>query len=595
MSAEYHVKYRWYQEGAGEAAIQWMRKSTEPCVIDAATGSGKSLIVSYLAHWFKNHTGKKVLALAPFGELVQQNYGKYKALGEKASIYSASLGLKSLRHGVVFGTPMSIKNALDRMAGFGLVIIDEGDGVTATVHNIVDKLREKNPHLRVVGLTATPFKLGRGYIYREDIDGTILTDDQTIDPYYHKLVYRVSADVLIKDGYLTPPLIGEHHEAPHYDTSGLVKTRAGTWSSESLDKAFVGKGRLTSEIVADIVAKSRDRKKVIIFAATVDHAREVLESLPPEISAMGDGSMSKADRSKLVEWLRQGSIKYLVNVNMYSVGLDVPDIDVVVLLRHSESPRLLTQQIGRGLRLAEGKKDCLILDYAGNVEKHFPNGDLFSPEITTRKSGERLPIKAKCPDCGYENGFTYRKDKEYEGLAISEDGYFIDTMGDKMDIPAHYGRRCWGFVKGAMGKYERCEYRWTGKECPECGKDNDIAARRCSSCKAEMVDPNDKLQLEAARDPSIIQTQEVISMKVNDWVSKAGNRTLKVVFTTEVRQVTVWVPQEPTKPFQEKQLKLFMDATNGGKTPPKTITYRKDGGFFKVYAYNQPLTQETVK
>lgn len=579
------MKPRWYQKEASDAAIAYLRKATNPCIIEAPTGSGKSIIVAELARWYRNHAKKNVLCLAPSAELVQQNHEKYKAIGERASIYSASAGSKSVKHPVVFGTPLSVKNAIGKFSSeFGLIIIDEGDGITKTVHTIVDTLRAQNPNLRVVGLTATPYKLGKGYVFRENIDGTVLDDTLALNPWYHKLVYRISAEVLIQEGYLTPPVLDT--PSAHYDTSGLEKTSSGQWTSASLDRAFVGRGRLTADVISDIVAKSANRRKVIIFAATIEHAKEVAESLPPQLTRMADGTMKKGDRARLVSDFKANKFKYLVNVNVFSVGFDVPDIDVVALLRHSESPRLLTQQIGRGLRLADGKTDCLILDYAQNIEKHFPDGDLFNPEIKTKLSGDKVPTVAKCPICGYENEFTYRKDPDFEDMTISEDGYFIDLLGAKTEVPAHYGRRCWGYVNTG-GIYDRCNYRWTGKDCPECGHDNDIAARHCSKCKAEMVNPNDKLKIVAATNPHELQTHAVLSTKVEDWVSKAGNKTWKVTFSTELRQVTVWLPQEPKNAMQIRALTMFNTARGNGI---KTITYRKEpNGFFKIYDYNRGL------
>lgn len=139
------MKLRPYQQGAVDSIIEWVKKSFEPCLIDAATGAGKSHIIAAVAGWVNEHSGKKVLCLAPSKELVEQNHAKYLATGNPASIYCASIS-KSLVHDVVFGSPQSVKGALSKFgSNYAAVIVDEAHGITPTVQAIIDHIRTQNP------------------------------------------------------------------------------------------------------------------------------------------------------------------------------------------------------------------------------------------------------------------------------------------------------------------------------------------------------------------------------------------------------------------------------------------------------------------
>ena len=115
-----------YQQEAVNAAIEHIKKSVMPGLLELATGSGKSLIVAAMAKWIHEKSGKKVLCIQPIKELTLQNFEKFMATGSKASIYSASVGSKCMRHPVVYGTPGTLKNALSRLGdSFGAVILDD--------------------------------------------------------------------------------------------------------------------------------------------------------------------------------------------------------------------------------------------------------------------------------------------------------------------------------------------------------------------------------------------------------------------------------------------------------------------------------------
>ena len=587
---------RYYQQDAHDAVVEHWKKSLEPCLVEIATGGGKALCVSMLAKTLHSLSkGKRVLCLAPSKELVEQNAAKYLLLGEQCSIYSASIG-KSLRHKVIFATEGTFKAVAKSMGDqFAGVIIDESHKVTTTVKTIIDDMKQGNPNLRICGLTATPYRLGTGYIYEIDQNNHIMPPEKAREPYYKKLVYRIGADELIEQGYLTPIMVGNPN-AKSYDTSSLKLQSNNKFKQSDIDKTFVGLGRETSDIVADVVAQSYDRRGVMFFAATVAHAKEILASLPPEYSRMigGDVNMAKREREALVSDFKEQRFKYLVNVATMTTGVDFTHVDVIAMLRRTESASLFQQIIGRALRLHDGKTEALLLDYADNVEVFAPDGDIFNPTIDARTPSESAEVEVTCPQCGGRNEFAMRHNPEQ--YDASPDGYFIDANGSKIlsdenkPIPSHHGRRCQNVHPRT---FERCDYYWSYKECEECEHKNDIAARYCSECKHELVNPNDNLKVEntVAVNPIITSTEAVLSMRCVEFISKKGNRTLRADFVTEQRAFSAYIMLEPPEQWRKMQRDKFMRTTVNGTIPPDTVTYRKKDGYYTIMGMNNEVTK----
>jgi DNA repair protein RadD len=600
---ESYMTLRPYQQEAHDAAWEHVKSSVDPCVIEAATGAGKSHIIAELAKTLHDHTGKRVLCLAPSAELVVQNREKYIATGNRSSMFSASAGAKELRNHVVFGSPLTVKNRISRFKnGYAAVIVDEAHGITPTLKDIIEAMREGNPNLRLIGLSATPYRMGSGYIFDLWPDNKPNGPDRARDPYFKKLVSRITAPELIEMGFLTPPKIGTPGADP-YDTGRMKVNKQGKFDKADIDRAYHGKGRLTAQIVADVVSQCQGRNGVMFFAATIQHAEEVMESLPPEMSRLVTGKTPKKERENILDAFKSKRIKYLVNVAVLTTGFDAPHVDCIAVLRKTESAGLWSQIIGRGLRLDDGKADCLILDYTTNIEDHFPDGDVFDPKIEAKRAKESGEgITAECPDCGFENTFSANPD--YIDFAVDRHGYCIDLNGQQImtehgPMAAHFGRRCIAqHQQGPRGEYVRCSYRWTFKPCPECDEPNDIAARYCISCKSEIVDPNEKLRAEfkiMKRTPTVMQTDEVLSMNMREGVSQKGNRTVRVDFVTPYRSFSVWFAPDAKSDGLRQAWQQFEASTQDG--PPRTVTYKKDAatGFYRIYGLNKEKDHEPQK
>lgn len=606
------LKLRPYQKDADTAAIAWMRRSVEPACLELPTGGGKSWCIAAIADWVRDFSDKRVLVTAPAAELVEQDYDKYLATGREAGIFSASVGRKDAGQLVTYGTPVSILRASEEFADrFGAVIIDEAHRTTPTIRKIIARMQAANPNLRVLGLTATPYRLGTGYIYRYGPDGQYVPDDQAVAPYFNSLLYRITTHELIKLGFLTPVVteIG----ADHYATSSLRLNRTGQFDAGDVQVAFEHHDSLTAKIVDTVVERTRDRHGVLIFTSTVQHAKEVLKCLPRRQAKLigGDVNMRRNERKELLAKFKAGKIKYLVNVNVLTTGFDAPHVDAIAVLRATESAGLLEQIIGRGLRLSPetGKRDCLFMDFAENVARHGLGDDLFDPTIKVKKAKaeeDEAGIKyvdAVCPRCQHSNHFKARDNPDL--LAVDDNGYFLDVDGKRIPSPfghltAHLGRHCRGQVAGKRpGTLTMCRFRWLEQACPACKHKNDITARQCEACGHELVDPENKLTeiySLVSLDPFAERTEEIIDWEAHSYTSRSGRPTLLIRWNTPRGAVPVWYTPDRRAVWSAlcsavfgpghvaPSIKQFLAYLRRG-TAPKTITYKRQHGAM----WNDPL------
>lgn len=573
-----------YQQEAVNVAINWVRKHSEPAIMALATGSGKSLICAELAKILVKMSKKKILCLCPTAELVEQNYEKYLLTGNEASIYSASIG-KSLRHDVVFATEGTFKSkALEQGENFSCVILDEAHRITPTIKKIISDMKKGNPNLRCIGMSASPYRLGTGYVYEMDENNQLV--DETVKPYFKKLLITIGGKFLTEQGYLTPIRIGKIG-AEQYDTSHLVM-KGGSYTAESIDEAFVGHGKKTADIVADVIhnANGMNAKSVMFFGATIDHAKEIMASLPAYNSALITGETPKAERKQIITDFKAQKIRYLVNISVLTTGFDCTSVSIIAVLRKTESASLLQQIIGRALRLHDGKEYSLLLDYADNVNTHFPDGDVFNPQIKANKNKESVKSDIQCPDCNNINSVSLRPNPD--GFGIDQFGYFTDLTGERVEyegqhFPAHFSRRCSHVEVRGHNVFERCGYYWSYKECTECGHKNDLTARKCSGCSALLIDPNLKLIADfklLKKDPKQMQTDDIEFTVAKILIDKRNNEYISVKFGTKHRIVTT--------ALYESRSKFYSIFKENMKYCPKTITYKKKAeGYFHIYDFDR--------
>ena len=432
-----------YQTDAVNAVISHFRKHPDPAVVVLPTGAGKSLVIAELARKARG----RVLVLAHVKELVEQNHAKYEAWGLKADIFAAGLDRKEASAQVVFGSVQSVARNLDAFDGaFSLLIIDECHRVSldddSQYHQVIEHLKAANPALKILGLTATPYRLGLGWIYRRHYHGMVKSHGERL---FGDCVFELPLRFMVKNGYLTPPRLVD---APivHYDFSKLVPRENGLFSEAQLNGEIKRQERVTPHILSQVLEYAADRQGVMIFAATVEHAKEILGLLPADDAALITGDTPGAERDVLIEEFKAQRFRYLVNVSVLTTGFDAPHVDLIAILRPTESVSLYQQIVGCGLRLAPGKTDCLILDYAGNPH------DLYAPEVGAPKGkSDNVPVQVFCPACGFANTFWGK---------TTADGTLIE----------HFGRRCQGWFEDDDGHREQCDFRFRFKNCPQCNE-----------------------------------------------------------------------------------------------------------------------------
>ncbi|EOG7701971.1 DEAD/DEAH box helicase [Vibrio parahaemolyticus] len=497
-----------YQADSVKAVIHYFRKHSTPAVIVLPTGAGKSLVIAELARLAKG----RVLVLAHVKELVEQNHAKYEGYGLKGAIFSAGLGRKETDQQVVFASVQSVVRNLDSFKNqFSLLVIDEchrvPDDKNSSYQKVITHLRELNPGIKVLGLTATPYRLGMGWIYQYHTRGQVRTEESR---FFRDCIFELPIRYLLDENFLTPARM---MDAPvlSYDFSQLKPANTGRYKEAEMDMVIDKAKRATPQIVEQIIQYARERKGVMIFAATVRHAQEIHGLLPEGETAIVIGDTPTPERDAIIQAFKNREIKYLVNVSVLTTGFDAPHVDLIAILRPTESVSLYQQIVGRGLRLSEGKNECLVLDYAGN------SYDLYQPEVGDPKPDSTSEIiTIPCPACGFNNNFWGKLDSN---------GFLLE----------HFGRRCQGYFEDEdTGEREHCGYRFRAKYCGECGTDNDIAARICHECDATLVDPDKKLK-EALnlKDALIFECTE---MDLSVFKSNDGKSQLKVTYSGEPYQ-----------------------------------------------------------
>jgi len=490
-----------YQQEAVDATLKHFRKSRNPAVIVLPTGAGKSLIIAELAKIAKG----RVLVLAHVKELVEQNHAKFLTYGLEAGIYSAGLNQKDSSEKVIFGSIQSVARADNSFfKDFSLLVIDECHRVSTDddtqYAEVIKKIRAGNPELCILGLTATPYRLDSGWIYQYNHQGFICTNEVRL---FAKCIFDLTLRQMIEAGFLTQPV---QIDAPvaSYDFSSLkLQTGQQTFSLEEIEAILKDQSRITPVIIQNIVDIAKERRGVIIFTASVRHAAEILNYLPKGNAALVVGDTPSQDRDAIISQFKAQKIKFLVNVSVLTTGFDAPHVDLIAILRPTESVSLYQQIVGRGLRLYEGKTDCLILDYTG-----VPH-DIFSPQIHERRpTADSIPVKVACPDCKHENNFW--------GI-INEQGLVVE----------HFGKKCLGAQENPKnGELVPCGFRYRFKECERCGTENDLDSSRCSNCTTMFMDDEAKLrQAFAFKDAHVMQPDSMIFEKK---VDKKGVERLEV-------------------------------------------------------------------
>ena len=393
-----------YQSRALQMLYAWFEQNPEgnPCIV-APTGSGKShMIAAFCKNALQEFPETKILMLTHVKELIQQNASKMREHWPDAplGIFSASIGKKDLGKEITFAGIQSIRKRAEQLGHIDIILIDECHLVShndeGSYRKLITDLTIINPHLRVIGLTATPFRLGHG----------LITDDPAI---FNELIEPVSIESLVEGGYLST--LRSTRTTLRLDTSEVHK-RGGEFIESEL-QAAIDTEKNNREVVEEVLKRAGDRKSWLFFCSGVDHAHHISYLLNQHgiISECVTGETPKKDREKILDDFKAGKIQALTNANVLTTGFDHPDIDLLVMLRPTMSASLYVQMAGRGMRPKSHTDHCLVLDFAGNVAMHGPvtavqpskkkgEGDGDPPTKVCEHCHEICAIAAKiCPNC----------------------------------------------------------------------------------------------------------------------------------------------------------------------------------------------------
>jgi DNA repair protein RadD len=395
-----------YQEDAKAAVYTHLRmRNDNPCVV-IPTAGGKTPVMASICQDAVNLWNGRVLILAHVKELLEQSADKLNSICPEIEfgIYSAGLNRRDANAPVIVAGIQTVYKRARELNVFDLAIVDEAHMIPAEGDGMYRQFLKDayivNPNLRIIGFTATPFRLKSGPICTPD---GVLND----------ICFQVGVRELIRDNFLCPVITKAGISKAQTDT---LHVRDGDYVANEVED-LMDQHQLVEGACRELASYTHDRHVVLIFASGIKHGRHLVRTLQNQHNiACGfvTGETSKADRRELLTRFRHGQLKYLCNVGVLTTGFDAPNIDCVAIVRPTMSPGLYYQMVGRGFRVHPGKQNCLVLDFGGNVLRHGPVDQIQHSGIEFFRHG-KAPAKecpichtvmaagyARCQDCGFE-------------------------------------------------------------------------------------------------------------------------------------------------------------------------------------------------
>lgn len=413
-----------YQDWAVQEVWRYFAEREHPGnpVIAMPVGTGKSHVITGLAlAMLRAFPTTRIMVLTHVKELIAQNFDKFIKAWPNApvGIYSAGLNKKEHHFPITFAGIASVAKKASLFGHIDVVFVDECDLISPSEKTMYKKffndLRKKNPNLKIVGLTATPWRAGMGLITGEDgLFDDIAVDMTGVDAF----------NWFVDEGYLIP-LVPKPTKL-ELDVSG-VHMRGGEFIAAELQTA-VDKIHITRKALNEACEVGANRHKWLVFASGVEHAQHVAEELcqlgipsAAVYSGMGD-----SERDQVIKDFKAGKLRAVVNNNILTTGFDEPGIDFILMLRPTGSSRLWVQMLGRGTRplYADGfdlstkagrlaaiaasyKLNTLVMDFAANIRKLGPINDPVIPKPKGKGPPGVAPVKL-CDHCNTYNHATVK-------------------------------------------------------------------------------------------------------------------------------------------------------------------------------------------
>lgn len=440
------MKERDYQLYGIEAIFAYFRDGGmgNP-IVAMPTGTGKSHVIGgFIQRACMNHVGTRILMLTHVKELIEQNAQKLLAVWPTCPLGIISAGLNRREYGypVTYAGIGSVYRRPDLLGKVDLVIVDEchtiGTDADSMYRKTLHALKQRNSAVKVIGLTATHYRMGQGSL----LDEGGIFDDVCVD-----MTSLEAFNWFIEEGYLAP-LVPRPTEL-EYDLDN-VGVQNGDYKNRQLQEA-VDQDKLTQAAVTESLALGELRDCWLVFASGIDHAVHVAEAYCDrgESATFIHSKLPAKERTKRLEDFKAGKYRIMVNNGILTTGFDHPGIDMIVMLRPTRSPGLWVQMLGRGTRpvyapgfnlatkqgrldaIAAGPKhDCLVLDFARNTARLGPINDPVLPKPRGKKRKQEAPIRLcencntychaslrVCPHCGFE---FPRKQNLYEESGTEE-------------------------------------------------------------------------------------------------------------------------------------------------------------------------------
>lgn len=471
------MELRYYQIDAVNAVYDHIRnREDNPCVV-IPTGGGKTPVIATICRDVVTKWNRRVMILSHVKELLEQSIDKLERIAPelcgRVGVYSAGLGSRETTGDVIIAGIQSVYNRACEFGKIDVIIIDEahlippsGEGMYRT---LIAEAKTVNPRVRIVGMTATPYRMN---------SGLICGDDQILN----HIAYEIGVKPLIRDGYLCD-LISKAG-ATKADT-GSLHIRGGEFIAGETEE-LMDDDSLVQSAVKEIIEYTNDRNSCLIFSAGVHHGEHIARTFQEQHGiecGFVCGATPDSERAKLLGRFRGANVqddlfrtpeqplRYLCNVNVLTTGFDAPNVDCVVLLRPTMSPGLYYQMVGRGFRIHDSKKNCLVLDFGGNILRHGPVDSIKVRSLKSASSSGEAPAKecpecasviaiqySICPDCGYE--FPKNEKQKHDSVASGE--AILSGQRTYEEVPVwectycRYRKKDW-----KEGDHEtlRCDYR----------------------------------------------------------------------------------------------------------------------------------------
>lgn len=396
------IQLRPYQEEGLQALWSYfMTKKGNPCLA-WPTGTGKSLLpAEFIRRTMVHYPNQRFLLATHVSTLIEQNHDVLKELWPNApvGIFSAGLKQKDILQPIIYGGVQSMVKVPHAFGHRDLMFIDEAHLVspdeTSSYQKLIGMLRQINPNLKIIGMSATPYRVGQGMIIDEGLFTDICHDLTSLDNF----------NKLVEEGYLAP--LTSRPTNTKLDISN-VSVQRGEFVQSQLQHE-VDKAEITFKALQEAIYFGQNRRSWLIYATGIEHAEHIAEML----TSMG--VPCAAVHSKKSDDYNREALKAHKNLELQAIssfsklttGLNHPAVDMIVMLRPTMSVALWVQMLGRGTRPCEGKYDCLVLDFANNIIRLGPINDPVIPRKKGDKQGE-IPIKI-CEACGVYNHISARE------------------------------------------------------------------------------------------------------------------------------------------------------------------------------------------